>query len=297
MEHEEYEACGLCPRGCGKNRNRGELGVCRVTSGVKIARAALHMWEEPCISGEKGSGAVFFSGCTLHCLFCQNRKISGGAGKEITEAELSEAFLDLQKQGAANINLVTAGHFAPSVAKALKDAKMRGLTVPILYNTSGYETVETLQLLSGLIDIYLPDYKYTSPELAKKYSGAADYPEIARRAIAKMFRQVGEPEFDEEGYLLKGVVVRHLCLPGETKDSKECVKYLYETYGDRIFISIMNQYTPPKEPLPYPNLNRKLTGKEYDEVVDFAIGLGVENGYIQEGDTAEESFIPEFETE
>lgn len=293
--------CTLCPRNCKVDRNMGQKGVCGMTNELKVARAALHFWEEPCISGKEGSGAVFFCGCALHCVFCQNQEIANGTvGKNISTGRLSEIFLELQEKGANNINLVTPGQFVPQITVALERAKSRGLIIPIVYNTSSYESVETIKMLDGLIDIYLPDFKYMEKELATKYSHAPDYPETAKKAIAEMVRQTGAAVFyddDEEGLMKRGTIVRHLTLPGCMEDSKNVIRYLYETYGDRIYISIMNQYTPLAHVKEYPELNRKITAEEYDELVDFAINLGVENGFIQEGETAEESFIPDFNCE
>ena len=261
-----------------------------------VARAALHMWEEPCISGEQGSGTVFFSGCSLGCVYCQNREIARAkAGKEITIKRLSEIFLELQEQNANNINLVTAGHFLPQVIAALKASKAMGLRIPVVYNTSGYEKADAIKMLEGLIDVYLPDMKYVSPELSSKYSSAGDYFIVASDALAEMVRQVGDSVFDERGIMQKGVIVRHLLLPGCVQDSKRVIKRLYETYGDRIYISIMNQYTPLPYVMPYSEIYRKVTQKEYDELVDFAIDLGVKNGFLQEGEAASESFIPQFD--
>lgn len=293
--------CTLCPRNCAVNREKGEKGVCGQTIEIKAARAALHYWEEPCISGREGSGAVFFSGCPLHCVFCQNRNIvNGTAGKVITVERLAEIFLELQQKGANNINLVTAGHFAPQVISALQSAKKQGLTIPIVYNTSSYENVDTIKRLEGLVDIYLPDFKYMDETLSQKYSHAPDYSRVAKAAIAEMVRQTGPAVFcggDEEGLMERGTIVRHLLLPGCTEDSKKIICYLYETYGNHIYISIMNQFTPLEGLEKYPELNRKVTESEYEEVVDYAISLGVECGFIQEGETAEESFIPEFNGE
>ncbi len=293
--------CTLCPRNCRIDRTMGETGVCGQTENLKVARAALHYWEEPCISGEQGSGAVFFSGCALHCVFCQNADIANGtAGKEITRERLAEIFLELQQKGANNINLVTPGHFAPQIVWALERAKRQGLTVPIVYNTSSYENVDTIKSLEGLVDIYLPDFKYMDAKLSAKYSHAPDYSEVAKVVIAEMVRQTGSAEFfdgDEEGLMKQGTIVRHLLLPGCVQDSKAVIRYLYETYGDRIYISIMNQFTPLASVEKYPEINRRVTEMEYDEVVDYAIGLGVEHGFIQEGGTAEESFIPQFDGE
>ena len=291
------EACRLCPRECDVNRLKGKKGFCGVDAKVMVARAALHMWEEPCISGKEGSGAVFFSGCSLGCGFCQNRRISRGqSGKQITIEHLVDIFLNLQEQKANNINLVTAGQFLPQVAEALKRAKARGLHIPVVYNSSGYEKTEMLNMLDGLVDIYLPDFKYMDPELAGKYSHAKDYPQVAKLALEEMVRQTGMPEFDSRGMMKRGVIVRHLLLPGHVKNSKNVLKYLYKTYGDKIYISMMNQYTPmPGIEKRFKNLGRTITQKEYDEVVDYAVDLGVENGFIQEGETAKESFIPQFD--
>lgn len=314
--------------------------MCGQTAELKVARAALHYWEEPCISGKEGSGAVFFSGCSLHCVFCQNQNIANGTvGKKITIERLAEIFLELQDKGANNINLVTPGHFVPQIVTALMRAKNQGLTLPIVYNTSSYEHVDTIRSLEGLVDIYLPDFKYMDASLSRKYSHAGDYSEVAKTAVAEMVRQTGAAEFSapgavtkegmrtdggekqemcadvlgkaaepvrgreeddpiEAGCLMKrGTIVRHLLLPGCTEDSKAVIRYLYETYGDRIYISIMNQFTPLPGLEAYPELNRRVTEEEYEEVVDYAIELGVECGFIQEGDTAEESFIPEFDGE
>lgn len=304
-----------------------------------VARAALHYWEEPCISGEEGSGAVFFSGCALHCVFCQNHNIaSGNVGKKITVGRLAEIFLELQEAGANNINLVTPGHFVPQIVTALTRAKAQGLVLPVVYNTSSYECVDTLKRLEGLVDIYLPDFKYMDAALGAKYSHAADYSTVAKAAVAEMVRQTGAAEFFapgagakermgagagareeshagagemaaetlregaddpiEAGCLMKrGIIVRHLLLPGCKEDSKAVLRYLHETYGDKIYISIMNQFTPLAGLEKYPELNRRVTAEEYEEVVDYAIELGVECGFIQEGETAEESFIPEFDGE
>lgn len=295
------EKCTLCPRNCFVNRKLGEKGICGQSSTLKVARAALHFWEEPCISGEKGSGAVFFSGCALHCVFCQNQEIANGSvGKEISKERLSEIFLELQEKGANNINLVTPGHFVPQIVPAIERARNQGLNLPIVYNTSSYENVDSIRKLEGIVDIYLPDFKYMSSSLSKKYSHAPDYSEVAKKVVAEMVRQTGAASFyEKEGQELmqRGVIVRHLILPGCMEDSKNIIRYLHDAYGDTIYLSIMNQFTPLKNVEKYPELNRKLTEDEYDEVVDFAIDLGVENGFIQEGETAEESFIPDFDCE
>lgn len=304
----KFTDCCLCPRNCHVDRTQGKTGYCGQTDQIRAARAALHMWEEPCISGDAGSGAVFFSGCPLGCVFCQNHSIAAGRlGKTIATERLAEIFLELQDQKAWNINLVTAGHFAPQVVRALELAKGQGLKLPIVYNTSGYEKVETLRMFEGLVDIYLPDFKYLSAELADAYSHAADYPQVAKLALQEMVRQVGSAQFEivsgensgrvtdelltdvdygdgELERMLQGVVVRHLVLPGYVEESKNVIRYLYETYGNQIYISIMNQYTPMSGiEVQYPELGRKITLREYDEVVDYAIESGVENGFIQRG--------------
>lgn len=290
-----YTSCTLCPRKCQTDRTAGQIGFCGMSDKIQVARASLHMWEEPCISGTNGSGTVFFTGCNLKCVFCQNHTIAiGQKGKEISSERLAELFLMLQDKGAHNINLVTPSHYIPGIAKALTLAKQHDLTIPIVYNTSGYDSVTSLTLLDGLVDIYLPDFKYVSGDLSKRYSHAVDYFQTAAQSLAEMYRQVGEPVFDND-LIRRGIIVRHLVLPGCTEDSKAVIRYLYETYGNRIFISIMNQYTPLPHIASYPEINRKITDAEYDDVVDYAIDLGVEQGFIQEGNTAEESFIPEFD--
>ncbi len=258
----------------------------------------MHFWEEPCISGNQGSGAVFFSGCNLGCVYCQNRLISGGAvGKEISISRLAEIFFELADKGAWNINLVTPTHYVPQIREALLLAKKEGLRLPIVYNCGGYEEVESLQTLRGLVDVYLPDFKYFSSQLAAVYSNAADYPMKAKEAIGEMFRQTGLPIFDEEGRMTRGVIVRHLTLPGQLADSKQILSYLFETYGNQIFYSIMNQFTPHPGLIDYPELNQTVSAEDYDGLIEFAVDLGIENGFIQEGGTAEESFIPSFDGE
>ena len=290
--------CRVCPRNCRVDRLSDQKGFCRAGAEIILARAALHMWEEPCISGKEGSGAVFFSGCSLGCKFCQNGQISRGqTGKKVTADRLADIFLELQQQKANNINLVTAGHFLPQVAEAIEKSRNRGLQIPVVYNSSGYEKSEMLKLLEGLVDIYLPDFKYMDPELAEKYSYARDYPEVAREALKEMVRQTGTPEFDRQGIMKKGVIVRHLLLPGHVKDSRRVLEYLLSTYGKEIYISLMNQYTPMPAMKDDPRLSRKVTDREYQRLIDYGIQLGLENGFIQEGETAKESFIPEFNGE
>lgn len=296
--NDRMRECRICPRNCGVNRLEGGKGFCGVSGQILVARAALHLWEEPCISGREGSGTVFFSGCSLGCSFCQNGAIRRGQrGRIYSLQELAESFLDLQGQGANNINLVTAGHYLPQTAAALSLARAQGLTIPVVYNSSAYEKPEMLSLLEGLVDIYLPDFKYMDPELADQYSHDRNYPEIARRALEEMVRQAGQPTFDSRGLMTRGVVVRHLLLPGHVADSKRVVEYLYKTYGNSIYISLMNQYTPMPAMAGDPLLSRRVTSREYKRLVDYALSLGLENGFLQEGRTALESFIPDFDGE
>lgn len=292
--------CNLCPRKCGADRKNGKAGICGVSGkNILAARAALHFWEEPCISGQRGSGTVFFSGCPLRCVYCQNYQIANTeVGMEISEKRLGEIFLELQEKGAHNINLVTPTHYTPEIVRAVTKAKEQGLRLPIVYNCSGYEKVETLKMLRGIVDIYLTDFKYMKREPAARYSKAPDYPEIVRAALEEMVDQTGEAEFDEEGMMKSGVIVRHLLLPGHVRNARAVVKYVYETYGDRVYFSLMNQYTPlPQVKKDFPELDRKVTRREYQRLVSYALELGVENAFIQEGKTAEESFIPMFDYE
>lgn len=290
------QSCILCPRECGANRQKGQRGRCCADAKIRVARAALHMWEEPCISGQEGSGTVFFSGCSLGCIYCQNREISGGeSGLDISVSRLADIFLELEAQGANNINLVTAGHYVLQVISALEKAKNSGLHIPVVYNSSGYEKVETLNLLKGLVDVYLPDFKYMDPVLAGKYSGAPDYPEVARKAIQEMVRQRPQPQFDGRGMMVAGVIVRHLLLPGHVKEAKHVVDYLHREYGEKIYISMMNQYTPGPAVENDPLLYRRVTKREYERLLDFAQEIGVVQGFYQDGETAKESFIPAFD--
>lgn len=294
----KYENCLLCPRKCGINRRTGQTGVCGVSSEIRVARAALHYWEEPCISGKRGSGAVFFSGCSLHCVFCQNREISDGkAGKVISKERLSDIFMELADKGANNINLVTPGQYIPDIVWAVNDAKSRGMKLPIIYNTSGYENVTELKLLEGIVDVYLPDFKYMDNMLSAKYSRAKDYPSVAKQALSEMVRQQPDVVIDDvTGLIQKGVIVRQLLLPGHVNDAKAVLKYLYDTYHDHVYISMMSQFTPIalKD---YPEINRKVTRREYERLVDYAIEIGITNAFIQEGDVAKDSFIPAFDCE
>lgn len=292
-----YENCKLCPRNCGVNR-KNNIGFCGQSDKLYAARAALHMWEEPCISGEQGSGTVFFTGCNLRCVYCQNRQIAvGGTGFEITAKRLSEIFLKQQENGAHNINLVTPTHYVPHIIEALDMVRGKSLTIPVLYNCGGYESVETLKLLRGYVDIYMPDFKYMDKTIAKKYSNAEDYPEVAKLAIEEMVRQSGGCVFDENGIMTKGVIVRHLVLPSYVQNSMQVIKYLHQTYEHEVYMSIMNQYTPMPYVSKYPEINRTVTEAEYDEVINYAVQIGVENAFVQEGTAARESFIPLFDGE
>lgn len=289
------EDCILCNRKCHADRSRGHRGYCGMTGELYVSRAALHMWEEPCISGENGSGTVFFSGCSLRCVFCQNHDIAvGNYGKPITVERLAEIFLELQDKKAHNINLVTPTHYVPHIIQAVEMARRKNFRIPIVYNTGTYDTIETIKMLEGYVDIYMPDMKYMDSAIAGKYSNAGDYFKNAKEVLKEMVAQTGPPQFDKCGMMNKGVLVRHLLLPGYEKDSKNILEYLHSEYGDDIYISIMNQYTPMKSLEGYEEINRKITEKEYDRVVDYAIDIGIENGFIQEGDTAAESFIPDF---
>lgn len=294
----KYENCLLCPRKCGINRRTGQTGVCGVSSEIKVARAALHYWEEPCISGKRGSGAVFFSGCSLHCVFCQNREISDGKeGKVISKERLSDIFMELAGKGANNINLVTPGQYIPDIVWAVNDAKSRGMKLPIIYNTSGYENVTDLKLLEGIVDVYLPDFKYMDSTLSARYSRAKDYPSVAKQALSEMVRQQPDVVIDNAtGLIQKGVIVRQLLLPRHVNDAKAVLKYLYDTYHNHVYISMMSQFTPIalKD---YPEINRTVTRREYERLVDYALEIGITNAFIQEGDVAKDSFIPAFDCE
>ncbi len=300
--------CTLCPRSCRVDRLAGRIGYCNVTADLFAARAALYYHEEPVISGSRGSGAVFFAGCNMGCVFCQNYAIAKAmTGTQLSSGRLTEIFMSLQEQGAHNINLITAEHFLPQVIRSLRDAKDQGLTLPVVYNTGTYERVEAIQALEGLVDVWLPDFKYISPRLSLAYSHTPDYFQYASKALQEMVRQCPEPLFSDGSHTLdapddaddplmvRGVLVRHLVLPGSTQDSMDILKYLHDTYGDQIFISIMNQYTPMPQVKDDPDLGRKLSSEEYEKVVDYAISLGITNGFIQEEGTASRRYIPAFD--
>lgn len=283
--------CNLCPRNCNVNRYE-ERGYCGAGSRIKIALASLHQYEEPFISGKRGSGTIFFSNCNVKCIFCQNKKIRDGFGKKITIQRFSEILLEQQNRGAHNINLVTPTHYAPLIKKGIIKAKKKGSKIPIIYNTSSYENVSTIQMMNNVVDIYLADFKYYDNRYGEKYSHVRNYFEVASSAVDEMVKQVGKCVI-ENSLLKKGVVVRILLLPGLLEDCKKILFYLYDKYHDDIYFSIMNQYTP-LENYPYKELNHKVGKKEYNELVNYAINLGIKNAFIQEGDTADDSFIPDF---
>lgn len=292
---EELKKCEICPFRCKVNRLEGQIGRCKCNDKIKIAMYSLHNFEEPCISGEEGSGTVFFSNCNLRCIFCQNHKISQeGKGKEISIEELANIFLKQQENGANNINLVTPTMYVYQIIEAIKIARKQGLKLPIVYNTNGYENVETIKALKGYVDIYLPDLKYYSNELAEKYSKAPNYFSIATNAILEMINQVGEPTFDERGIMQKGVMVRHLVLPGHVQNSKHILKWLKENVDKKAYVSVMAQYFPTYKAKECEYLNRKLTKKEYEEVEEYLYLLDIENGYMQDLGKHEEEYVPDF---
>ena len=293
--NEILNKCNLCPKKCLVNRNSGEVGFCRATNKITIAKYYLHKWEEPCISGEHGSGTIFFTYCNLRCVFCQNYKISElNYGKEISIEKFGDICLELEREGANNINLVTPTHFVPLIVEGIKLAKSKGLTIPVVYNSSGYESVDTIKMLEGIVDVYLPDCKYFSDVFSLKYSGCKDYFKHASEALAEMYRQKGSCKFDNNGNMLSGIIVRHLLLPGMEDDSKKILKYLYDNYKDNIYISIMNQYTPVRK-CKYEELNSLVDDSVYDDIVDYAWDIGIRNAFIQEEGTQSESFIPDFD--
>lgn len=300
--------CTLCPRNCHADRLHGQTGSCREPAQLYAARAALYYDEEPVISGRHGSGAVFFSGCNMGCIYCQNYTLArGGNGKALDSERLAEIFLSLQEQKAENINLVTPSHYLHRIIPALKSAKRQGLTIPVVYNTGTYEYAEAIRELEGIVDVWLPDFKYFSPQLSAAYSHVPDYFQYASKALEEMVRQCPDPLFSDgsseldapddrdDPIMLRGVLVRHLALPGCAEDSRAVLRYLHETYGSHIFISLMNQYTPMPQVRNNPNLGRRLTAQEYDNLVDYAIDLGIENGFVQGDETASQAYIPSFD--
>lgn len=287
--------CNICPRNCNANRTSPTLGVCKSSLALKIAKAYPHMWEEPCISGEKGSGTVFFSNCNLSCVFCQNHEISHEAkGKEITTQRLSEIFLELEERGCHNINLVNPSHYALQIIEGINLSRKFGLKIPIVYNSNGYEKVATIKALEGYIQIYIPDLKYFNDKYAIKYSKAPNYFNIASKAIEEMVTQIGEPQFDENDIMKKGVIVRHLMLPGLLFDSKKVVDYVYKTFGDSVYLSLMNQYTPMYGAKDFPEIDKTLNPKHYDSLIDYCLELGYKNAFIQESGTSSEVYVPDF---
>lgn len=292
---EQLAKCEICPFRCKVNRLSGQVGRCGCGDKIRVAKYQLHYFEEPCISGKSGSGTVFFSNCNFKCIFCQNYKISQeGKGNEVTIEELANIFLKLQKEGANNINLVTPTMYAYQIIEAIKIARNNGLNLPIIYNSNGYENVETLRDLSGYVDVYLPDLKYYADELAIKYSKAPNYFKIATKAILKMIDQVGLPEFDENGMIKKGVIIRHLVLPGHIQNSKHILKWLKENVEGNAYVSVMAQYFPTYKAKEDEYLNRKLTRKEYSEIEQYLYLLDIQNGYMQELGKHEEEYVPDF---
>lgn len=290
--------CRLCIRKCNINRTIGNVGPCNSSMELRIAKASLHFWEEPCISGENGSGTVFFSNCNLKCVFCQNHVIShDGIGKKINTERLSKIFFELQSKGANNINLVTPTHFVPNIIEAIKLAKSNGLTIPFLYNTNSYDSLETIKSLNGYIDVYLPDFKYYDDKYAVKYSKAPGYAENALTIIKEMISQVGTAKFNQNGIIEKGVIIRHLLLPGLLFDSKKVIDTIYTNFHDDVFISLMNQYIPMHEACNYPEINKPLNPKAYDSLIRYAINLGVKNGFIQDEGSNCLTYVPSFDYE
>lgn len=287
--------CKICPRQCGSNRYYS-TGVCGANAEILAAKAFLHQWEEPCISGSHGSGAVFFSGCNMKCVFCQNHKISQEySGKEISVKRLAEIILELQEQGAHNINLVSPTPYALHIVDAVKEAKSEGLSVPVIYNTNGYETIETIKMLNGTADIYLPDIKYFSDSYAIKYSNTKHYFEYTAKAVLAMVEQVGYPIFDSKGIMQKGVIIRHLVLPDLISDSKKILRWIRDSLGKQAFVSLMCQYTPMFNADKYEEINRKLEDWEYEVVIDYFFKIGLENGFIQDNSSATGDYVPDFD--
>ncbi len=295
MEKNILEECILCPHKCKINRISGEIGICRTGKNVKIALANLHFFEEPCISGENGSGTVFFTGCNMNCKFCQNYKISQNMqGREIEIEDLANEFLKLQNMNANNINLVTGVMYIPQIVDAIKIARQNGLKIPIVYNSSGYENPEVLKLLDGYIDVYLPDLKYYDNELGTRLSGINNYFEYATESIKEMYRQVGSPMLDENGLIKKGLIIRHLILPNNIENSKNILKWIKDTFEDKILVSVMAQYFPTNKAMDYEEINRKLTEEEYNEIEEFVFNLNLD-GYMQDLEENEEQYVPNFD--
>ena len=292
---ENFNECKLCPKNCLVNRNCGQKGFCQAGNEITIAKYYLHKWEEPCITGKNGSGTIFFSYCNLRCLFCQNYEISElNKGIGISVDRFSEICMELQNMGATNINLVTPTHFVPLIVEGIKKARGLGLRIPIVYNSSGYENVDTIKMLDGIIDVYLPDFKYFNDEYAVKYSRCKNYFKYASEALDLMVRQKGKCIFDKDGNMVSGVIVRHLLIPNMEEDTKKILKYLYDRYGDKIYISIMNQYTPVRK-CKYDELNNRVEEGIYDDIIDYAWDIGIRNAFVQEEGTQSDSFIPNWD--
>ena len=293
---KELEKCSICPHMCGINRNNGQVGRCKSSNKVKIALYSVHDFEEPCVSGENGSGTVFFSNCNMNCVFCQNYEISQqGKGKEITIERLAEIFLEQQNRNVNNINLVTPTSYVPQIIEAIKIARVNGLKVPIVYNTNGYENIETLKMLEGYIDIYLPDLKYAENNLGLEYSKVKNYFEIVTTAIKEMYRQVGSPKLNNDGIIEKGLIIRHLILPNNIENSKKVLKWIKENMDKDVYVSVMAQYFPTYKAKQIENINRKLTKEEYEEIENYLYDLDIENGYIQELGEHEEEYVPKWD--
>ena len=293
---ELLKQCEICPHKCRVNRLEGKKGICKSSDKIKIALYSTHNFEEPCISGENGSGTVFFSNCTMNCIYCQNYEISQlGKGKEITIEELADIFIKQQENKVENINLVTPTSYVPQIIEAIKMAKNKGLKIPIVYNTNGYENIETLKLLEGYIDIYLPDLKYFYDKLGKEYSKVNNYFEIATKAIKEMYRQVGAPKLNEDGMMTKGLMIRHLILPNEVQNSKQVLKWIKENLDENVFVSIMAQYFPTYLAKDVDKLSRKITKEEYEEVENYVYELDLKNGYMQDLGEHEEEYVPKWE--
>ncbi len=291
----ELEKCKICPHNCGVNRIAGQIGRCKTTDKIKVALASLHNFEEPCISGKNGSGTVFFSNCNLNCVFCQNYEISQqGIGEEISIERLADIFLKQQERCAENINLVTPTMYVYQIIETIKIARSKGLTIPIVYNTNSYENVETIKALDGYVDIYLPDLKYYNDELAYKYSGIKNYFEYATKAIQEMYKQVGNPVLDENGMMKRGIIIRHLVLPNNIQNSKDVLRWINDNMDKKVFVSVMAQYFPTNKAKDYPEINRKLTHEEYDEIEKYLYSSDLDNGYIQELGEHEEEYVPDF---
>ena len=293
---KELEKCSICPHMCGINRNNGQVGRCKSSNKVKIALYSVHDFEEPCVSGKNGSGTVFFSNCNMNCVFCQNYEISQqGKGKEITIERLAEIFLEQQNRNVNNINLVTPTSYVPQIIEAIKIARVNGLKIPIVYNTNGYENIETLKMLEGYIDIYLPDLKYAENNLGLEYSKVKNYFEIATTAIKEMYRQVGSPKLNNDGIIEKGLIIRHLILPNNIENSKKVLKWIKENMDKDVYVSVMAQYFPTYKAKQIENINRKLTKEEYEEIENYLYDLDIENGYIQELGEHEEEYVPKWD--